>query len=56
VTDVKLRAFIAPGSSVDLGAEILALDDARAQVQVTARMSDRRVGAARVEFALGGLH
>jgi hypothetical protein len=54
VHDVKLRAFIAPGSTVDLGAELVGCDDALATVQVTARMNDRRVGGARVELALGG--
>ena len=50
---MKLRAFIAPGSTVDLGAELVGCDDAFATVQVTARMDDRRVGGARVELALG---
>ncbi len=51
VTNVKIRSFIAPGTSVDIQAD--ARDDTPGAFDMSARVDGRNVAVARVDFANG---
>jgi 3-hydroxymyristoyl/3-hydroxydecanoyl-(acyl carrier protein) dehydratase len=55
VSDVKVRAFTAPGQVLELAAEVADAGQERVMVALTAFGSDgKRVASARAEFAAGG--
>jgi 3-hydroxymyristoyl/3-hydroxydecanoyl-(acyl carrier protein) dehydratase len=51
MTHVKMRDFVLPGQSVELSAEILATAADSARVGLTAKVGERTVATARIEFA-----
>lgn len=54
ITDVKLRAFIEPGATLALGAEVKERREQDVLTLVTAAMNGRVIGRAHIEFAAGG--
>ena len=50
MTHVKMRDWVLPGQSVALTAQTLATSDEIARVGLTARVGERTVATARVEF------
>ena len=53
MTHVKMRSFIAPGQDVELGAELASQDAHGSRINLSARIADRTVATARVEFGEG---
>lgn len=54
MTHLKMRDFVLPGQSLALMAELLATSDETARVGLTARVGERTVATARVEFEAPG--
>jgi 3-hydroxymyristoyl/3-hydroxydecanoyl-(acyl carrier protein) dehydratase len=50
MTHVKMRAFIAPGQDVEIGATLSSRDDLGARVSLSAQVAGKSVATARVEF------
>jgi 3-hydroxymyristoyl/3-hydroxydecanoyl-(acyl carrier protein) dehydratase len=50
MTHVKMRAFIAPGQEVELGATLAGDDSTGARVMLSAQVAGKNVATARVEF------
>jgi 3-hydroxymyristoyl/3-hydroxydecanoyl-(acyl carrier protein) dehydratase len=51
MTNFKMRAFIAPGDDVELGAALSGQDARAARVSLSARLAGKTVATARLEFA-----
>ena len=53
MTNVKVRAFMAPGDVLDLAAELQPIDDRTARIALTARAGGRIAATARLDVAAG---
>lgn len=54
ICNVKLRSFVHPGQTLEIGVEVLAVSRASAELALTAKGGGQRVSTARLEIGLWG--